>query len=106
MLFNVLCTLVACFASPAFCAPVILASSAFCPTVLLDILTLLVRYTQGTGTPLLSRSERETTKELCKRKHKQNKREARWCGIKGNASDLEVMAGKKKDEFFVTEGAG
>jgi hypothetical protein len=44
--------LVACFASPAFCAPVTLASSAFCPTVLLDILTLLVRYTQGTETPL------------------------------------------------------
>jgi hypothetical protein len=98
---------VACFASPAFCAPVTLASSAFCPTVLLDILTLLVRYTQGTGTPLLSRSERETTtKGLRKRKHKQNKREANRPGNKGKASVLEVKLGKKEDEFFGIEGAG
>jgi len=98
---------VACFASPAFCAPVTLASSAFCPTVLLDILTLLVRYTQGTGTPLLSRSERETTtKGLRKRKRKQSKREAKRSGNKGNESALEVKVGKKRDEFFGAEGAG
>jgi hypothetical protein len=64
-------------------------------------------HTRNRNSPLLSRSERETTtKGLRKRKHKQSKREAKRSGNKGKAIALEVKVGKEKDEFFGTDGAG